>query len=76
MNRAYSICSSWINLDLKINKLRQYFTNNYFPLNLLETKIEHFLHNSFVGKPKELYKWKTNYIFRTTFIIGLIKLPN
>jgi len=43
IHRAYNICSSWINFDLEIKKLKEYFTNNGYPISLFEKHVKRFL---------------------------------
>lgn len=39
VNRAYTICSTWPSLHSELDRLRQFFTNNNFPLALVEKEI-------------------------------------
>jgi len=43
IHRAYNICSTWIQFDLEIQKLKEYFTNNGYPSSLFEKYVKRFL---------------------------------
>ena len=47
LNRAYKICSSYESLHLEIDRLKQLFTNNNFPMNIIEKEISNFLSKKF-----------------------------
>ena len=43
LHRAYLICSDWVSLHDELNRLKQLFTNNNFPLATIEKEIKRFL---------------------------------
>ena len=64
LHRAYAICSNWNEINKEIDRLKQLFTNNNYPLFVVESVIHKFISekvtssdNSTVSKPDsiELY---------------------
>ena len=64
LHRAYAICSNWNEISREIDRLKQLFTNNNYPLSVVESVIHKFISekvtssdNSTVSKPDsiELY---------------------
>ena len=51
INRAYNICCSYFLLNLEIEKLRKYFSENLYPSGLFEKTLKIFLNNKFSPKP-------------------------
>lgn len=45
LHRAYSICSSWQNFSVEINRIKQILVNNNFPNSLLDKIIKQFVDN-------------------------------
>ena len=43
LHRAYTVCSTWELFHQEIERLKQLFVNNNFPLLLIETQINKFL---------------------------------
>lgn len=43
INRAYKICSTWETFHCELKRLRQLFTNNNFPIDIIEKTISTFL---------------------------------
>ena len=43
IRRAYKISSSWYNFHVEVNRLKQLFTNNNFPINTIEREVKDFL---------------------------------
>ena len=43
IRRAYKISSSWYNFHVEVNRLKQLFTNNNFPINTIEREVKNFL---------------------------------
>ena len=46
LHRAYQICSSWDSLHQEIYRLKQLFTNNDYPMALIDKTINQFLHKN------------------------------
>ena len=51
LNRAYKICSSYESLHLEINRLKQLFTNNNFPMKLIDKEVDKFLSKKLCPNP-------------------------
>ena len=53
LNRAYKISSTYAALHTELDKLRQLFTNNNFPMQVIETEINRFLNIKFDNKDRQ-----------------------
>ena len=51
-DRAFKICSSYHSLHIEIERLKKYFTQNGFPIKLIENQIRRKLDNVLNPKPK------------------------
>ena len=61
-DRAFKICSSYHSLHIEMEKLKKYFTQNGFPIKLVENQIRLKLNNVHTPKPKvHLANKKTIY---------------
>jgi len=60
--RAYNICSSWINFDQEICRLKEYFVNNGYPITLFETHVKRFLHKTLNPLPGNNDKKQVQYL--------------
>jgi hypothetical protein len=47
LHRAYKICSDWEAFHNEVNRLKQLFTNNNFPMDLIDKEINKFLQHKF-----------------------------
>ena len=48
LNRAYINCSNWTNLHIEIENLIQYFTQNRYPLKIVQRTIKRFIYSKMV----------------------------
>ena len=42
LNRAYKVCSDWLSIDKEIKWLKQVFTNNTYPMALVDREVNRF----------------------------------
>ena len=49
INRAYNICSNYVNFTNELDHLRKYFLSNGFPLNFIENNFRKSLNNIFIN---------------------------
>ena len=50
LHRAYLVCSTWEAFTIEVDRLKQLFVNNNYPMNIVDNTIKTFINNKFNRK--------------------------
>ena len=67
LHRTYNICSTWHYFHSELEKLRNFFSINGYPSNLIEKHIKRFVNKKFVKDNTSIDDKKGSEIYNITF---------
>ena len=68
LHRGYSACSSWTSFHCEIEKLKNIFTSNGYPLEFINKIVHDFLNKKFISKNEEVKDERPKITFKIPYI--------